>query len=239
MIYFVSDVHLGLSDGDAAGREDRFVRFLKEIPRDRTEAVYLLGDVWDFWFEYRDLIPCVGARVIAEIISLLDDGVEVLFCPGNHDLWSFSFLESLGVKKISQPYFFETGGMTVCVGHGDALGKVPFAVRLMTAVFHNRAAQRAFSVIHPWLAYRLGNGWSRSNRSKHASYRFQGESEPLYAYASELSERRRVDLFVFGHFHDSVDMTLPGGARFVVLNDWMKGGMPHVALDGGTLTVVP
>ena len=121
-VYFVSDVHLGLKVGDPAEREARFVRFLREIPRDTTLAVYLLGDIWDFWYEYRDVVPREGALVVAELVSLMKDGVQVHFCEGNHDIWTFSFFEELGMEKFRQPCLVNILGSDFCLGHGDGIG---------------------------------------------------------------------------------------------------------------------
>lgn len=244
-IYFVSDVHLGLKSGNPAEREMRFVNFLKEIPREGTQALCMLGDIWDFWYEYRDVIPREGAKVIAALVSLMDEGVEVWFCPGNHDVWTFSFFESLGMRRIDQPAFLDVSGFKFCLGHGDALGKADFGSRLIWSLFHSKLAQALFSTIHPWLAYRFGSCWSVSNRNKHVrrairngEYHFRGESEPLYGFCKEVLSERHVDFFVFGHFHDPYDAVLPGGSRLLVLDDWVKGGTPHAVFDEGRLTLL-
>lgn len=232
LVYFVSDVHLGLRTADPAEREERFVSFLRKIQNDSTKALYLLGDIWDFWYEYRDVVPRHGARVIAQLISLMDSGIEVCFCPGNHDIWTFSFFESLGMRRIRQPYRVEIGGKQFCLGHGDGLGGAGLGYRLLQKIFHNKVAQRLFSTLHPWFAFRLGLGWSGSNRVRHKPYRFRGEQEPLYRFALEESAGKHVDYFVFGHFHDAVDMTLPDGARLIVLNDWMDSREPYGCFNG-------
>ncbi len=231
-IYFVSDVHLGLELHDPAEREARFVAFLKGIPRESTRALYLLGDIWDFWYEYRDVVPRCGVRVVAALISLMDDGVEVSFCPGNHDIWCYSYFESLGMRRFDQPYYLTLDGKVFCLGHGDALGGARRSYAFMLKVFHNRTLQRFFSTLHPWIAFRIGLGWSNSNRRTHLPYHFRGADEPLYRFALAESSRRKVDYFVFGHFHDAVDMTLPTGARLIVLKDWMDGGQPYGRFDG-------
>ena len=233
-IYFVSDVHLGLRTADPTEREARFLAFLKGIPEDRTRALYLLGDIWDFWYEYRDVVPRIGVRVVAQLIRLMDAGVEVWFCPGNHDIWTFSFFESLGMHRFEQPLFVRIDGTDFCLGHGDLLGGAPRGYTLMLKIFRCRVLQRLFSTLHPWLAYRFGLGWSNSNRRKHTPYHFRGAEEPLYRFALEASEKRHVDYFVFGHFHDAVDLTLPTGARLFVLKDWMSGGMPCGVFNGSS-----
>lgn len=237
--YFVADVHLGLRTACPEEREERFINFLKSIEQD-AKALYLLGDIWDFWYEYRDVVPKTGARVIAQLIRLMDTGVEVFFFEGNHDIWTFSYFESLGMKKLHQPYFLEIEGRQFCIGHGDGIGGAKPGYRIMLKVFHNKVAQALFSTLHPWIAYRFGLGWSHSNRRKHTPYHFAGPGEPLHEFAVSTLKERKVDCFVFGHFHDHVDLPLEGGSRLVVLKDWMEGGHPHAVLDeSGTLTVNP
>ncbi len=233
-IYFVSDVHLGLNMNNPEEREARFVRFLKNIPRDRVKVLCLLGDIWDFWYEYRDVVPRCASRVVAQLINLMDDGVEVWFCAGNHDIWTYSYFESLGMRRFEQPYFFEFEGNRFCVGHGDALGGAKLAYRLMRGLFHCRFLQACFSLLHPWLAYRIGHSWSDSNRKTHKPYSFRNEDEPLYKFALETLKTREVDYFVFGHFHVEVDLDLPGGAKLCVLKDWIDGGTPYLSFNGSS-----
>jgi len=231
LVYFVSDVHLGLQNADPAEREERFLSFLRGIPVASTQALCMLGDIWDFWYEYRDVVPRDGVRVLAELIRLRDAGVALYFCSGNHDVWTFSLFEELGMQRFEQPYYLTLGGKCFCLGHGDLLGGSPLGYRLMIKLFHNRLAQRLYAALHPWLAYRFGRGLSWGNRRRHKPYRFRGAEEPLYRFALAASEERPVDFFVFGHFHDSVDLMLPTGARFCVLKDWLEGGMPHAVFN--------
>ena len=229
--FFVSDVHLGLQVGDPAGRERRFAEFLQGLPED-TDALYLLGDIWDFWYEYRDVVPKGYIRVFSALQSLMDRGVKVYFFQGNHDVWTYSYFEELGMKRLEQPCLVEIGGKRFCLGHGDGLGPVPSGYRFLRGLFHNRVAQFLFSMLHPWIAFRFGNGWSRNNRLAHdQEYEFRGKDEPLYKFAEEFSARNDVDYFIFGHYHSSVDMTLPSGARLLVLKDWMRSS-PYFCFDG-------
>lgn len=229
--FFVSDVHLGLQVGDPAGRERRFADFLQGLPED-TDALYLLGDIWDFWYEYRDVVPKGYIRVFSALQSLMDRGVKVYFFQGNHDVWTYNYFEELGMKRLEQPCLVEIGGKRFCLGHGDGLGPVPAGYRFLRGLFHNRVAQFLFSMLHPWIAFRFGNGWSRNNRLAHdQEYEFRGKDEPLYKFAEEFSDRNDVDYFIFGHYHSSVDMTLPSGARLLVLKDWMRSS-PYLCFDG-------
>ena len=138
LIYFVADVHLGLKLKDPEEREKRFIAFLKGLPAESMRALYLLGDIWDFWYEYRDVVPRFGARVVAEYIRLMDAGVEVWFCPGNHDIWTYSYFEELGMKRFDQPYYVTIDGKDFCLGHGDLLGGAPRGYAFMLNVFRCR-----------------------------------------------------------------------------------------------------
>ena len=242
MIYFVADIHLGLGAGGPAEREARFVTWLRSLQKPDTEAVYLLGDIWDFWYEYRDVIPREAVRVTAAIIDLLDSGVKVYYIPGNHDVWLYSFWQELGVTVLPQPQVLELAGKRLLVGHGDGLGGGPWGYRLMLSIFHNRLCQKLFSALHPWFAFRFGTDWSNSNRRKHGGYVFKGEAEPLYRWCKAECEKAAsagtpFDICLFGHFHDAVDMPV-GGARLVVLKDWIDGGVHFASLSqSGDFTV--
>ena len=202
LTYFVSDVHLGLDVADPSGREARFVAFLRGIPASETEALYLLGDIWDFWYEYRDVVPKGYSRVFAALQGLMDAGVKVYFFQGNHDIWTYSYFEELGMTRCVQPYVTGIGGKT-----------------FLRWGFHNRFLQRCFSTLHPWLAFRMGNGWSRKSRlGKSIGYTFKGEEEPLYRFCASFAEP--VDFFIFGHYHCAVDLPV-GKARLLILRDWI------------------
>ena len=229
--YFVSDVHLGLQVADPAARERRFVDFLRSLPED-AGALYLLGDIWDFWYEYRDVVPKGYVRVFAAIQDLIERGVNVYFFSGNHDIWTYSYFEELGMKRLHQPALVEISGKKFCLGHGDGLGPVPAGYMFIQKMFHCRPLQVLFSMLHPWIAYRLGNTWSRHSRLSHDEvYIFKGEDEPLYKFVAEYEQNHEVDYFVFGHYHASVDMHLPKGGRLLILKDWLSGS-PYLVFDG-------
>ena len=236
--YFVSDVHLGLKVGDHVGRERRFADFLNGLPAD-TEAVYLLGDIWDFWYEYKHVVPKGYIRVLGALQRLMDRGVKVYFFEGNHDVWTYSYFEELGMIKLTQPSLVEIGGKRFCLGHGDGLGPVPFGYRFLRGLFHSKVAQFLFSLLHPRIAFGLGNGWSKNNRLAHdQEYEFRGIDEPLVKFAEDYSSKNKVDYFVFGHYHVSVDMILNSGARFLVLKDWMQSS-PYICFDGEAINTFP
>ena len=219
LTYFVSDVHLGLQVGDSARREAAFVRFLRGIDPQQTEALYLLGDIWDFWYEYRDVVPKGYVRVLGALTDLLDAGVQVYFFQGNHDIWTYRYFEELGLQCKVQPLVTTIGDKKFCLGHGDGLGPGQHGYKLMRWAFHNRFLQRCFSTLHPWLAFRLGQGWSRRSRlGKNIGYDFKGADEPLYRFCEAFPEP--VDYFIFGHYHARADLPV-GTARLVLLTDWI------------------
>ncbi len=223
LTYFVSDVHLGLQVADAGGREARFVDFLTGIDPEKTEALYLLGDIWDFWYEYRDVVPKGYVRVFSALQRLMDGGVKVSFFPGNHDVWSYRYFEELGMVRLTQPARVQIGGKWFCLGHGDGLGPGNRGYKFLQWIFHNRVLQVLFSSLHPWFAFRLGNGWSRSSRlAKNERYLFKGKEEPLYKFCEAYPER--ADYFIFGHYHCSgVDLPVGrDGARLLLLCDWIS-----------------
>ncbi len=234
LTYFASDVHLGLDVKSPADRERRFVRFLRSIPADKTETLYLLGDIWDFWYEYRDVVPKGYIRVFAALLNLMDAGVKVKFFPGNHDVWCYSYFRELGMEILEQPYFVEIAGKKFCLGHGDGLGPGMRSYKLMRWAFHNRFLQICFSALHPWIAFRLGYGWSKHNRlAKNISYDFKGEEEPLYKWCVETCRTHDLDFIIFGHYHSEVDMSLPSGTRLMIMKDWMDTS-PYAVYDGMT-----
>ena len=224
LVYFVSDVHLGLDVNDPADREARFVHFLESIPKDRTLALYMLGDIWDFWYEYRDVVPKGYVKVFAALMDLMDAGVGVFFFPGNHDIWCYHYFEELGIRILQQPYVVDLGGKVFCLGHGDGLGPGDYSYKAMRWFFHNRTCQKLFSaLVHPTFAFKLGERWSRNSRlARNEEYIFRDREEPLYKFAEKFSQKKKVDYFIFGHFHTRVDMRLPSGARLMVLKDWVS-----------------
>ena len=234
LTYFVSDVHLGLQAFDPADREARFVSFLRGLPQE-TDALYMLGDIWDFWYEYRDVVPKGYVRVLSALQDLMDRGVKVYFFNGNHDIWTYSYFEELGMKKLTQPCVVDIAGKKFCLGHGDGLGPTPFGYRVIKYIFNNRVVQRLFSTLHPWIAYRIGNIWSKHSRLSHNEhYESKGEQEPLYQFAREYSQEHEVDYFIFGHFHATVDQSLPSGSRLLLLKDWISSS-PYICFDGTDL----
>jgi Uncharacterized protein conserved in bacteria len=129
----------------------------------------------------------------------------------------------MGIRILKQPYVVEIGGKKFCLGHGDGLGPGFWMYKLMRWGFHNRVLQVLFSALHPRFAFFIGNGWSKRSRLARAcEYSFRGKREPIYKFAVDFDAEEHIDFFIFGHFHASVDMELPSGARLMVLKDWVQ-----------------
>ena len=175
--------------------------------------------------------------MFAALTELIDRGIKVYFFPGNHDVWTYSYFEELGMKRLEQPHVAEISGKIFCLGHGDGLGPVPSGYRFLRGIFHNRVLQFFFSMLHPWIAFGLGNGWSKHNRLTHdISYEFKGADEPLYKFAEKFAAENKVDHFVFGHYHDDVRMNLTSGAELHVMKDWILSS-PYICVDeNGTVS---
>ena len=226
MYYFASDIHLGLKVGQThATRERLFVRWLDEVSAD-AEAIFLVGDVFDFWYEYRRVVPKGFTRLLGKLSELTDRGVAVHFFPGNHDLWAFDYLQTeCGVVLHRADYeILALAGKRVFIGHGDVFGKRGRGGRLLSRVFRSRAIQWVFSTfVHPNAAMRFGHWWSGSNRkAKPIRHAFRGAEEPIVRFASDfLKEHPGIDLFVCGHIHCAEIVPLAGGSRIAFLGEWI------------------
>lgn len=222
---FVSDVHLGLDTIDPKEREQRFLKFLDSLPK-QTKKLFLLGDIFDFWYEYKYVVPRGHVRTLGKLAELADGGLEIYYFKGNHDMWTFGYLEQeIGVKVVEQPYLIEIEGKTFCLGHGHALGKIDSLYVLFLRLFGNKTLQRMFAYLHPRWTFALANGWSKRNRRKHQNHPFvfQGYDEPVFKFAMEFSKKHKVDYFIVGHFHKSLMEKMPDGGEFHILGEWIYG----------------
>ena len=236
LTYFVSDVHLGAGCGRTPELESRFVSFLNSIPAEPTAALYLLGDIWDFWYEYKSVVPKGYVKVFAALNALMENGVDVFFIPGNHDMWCYGYFEEMGVKILPQPHLAQLNGKTFCLGHGDSLGPVPAKDKMLGRLFRNRIARSLFSLLHPDAAFALARKWSEGSRHHHPSYKFGDRNEPLVDWATRYCEGKNIDYFIFGHYHCPAETTLPSGAKLLVSDCWRETGTPHLLWDGESLT---
>jgi len=236
-VYFLSDAHLG-SWGIPHGRmqERRLVRFLDSI-KDKAGAVYLLGDMFDFWHEYRYVVPRGYTRFLGKLSELTDSGVEVHFFTGNHDIWAYDYLEQeCGVVLHHQPLTTEIYGKVFVMAHGDGLGDPSRRFKLLRWMFHNRTCQRLFASIHPRWGMWLGLSWARLSQQKHAregEQVYMGENkEHLVLYTKDyITNHPNVDYFIYGHRHIELELQLSKRATMIVLGDWISQ-FTYAVFDG-------
>mgnify|MGYP005666387885 CR=1 FL=1 len=224
--YFASDFHLGIDARlPSEDRERQIVRWLESI-QDDAEAIYLVGDVFDFWFEYQKVVPKGYVRLLGKLAELSDAGVPMYFFIGNHDMWMFRYFEEeLGIPTYRKPIIREIHGKTFFIGHGDGLGPGDHGYKLIKKVFANRVCQWLFERLHPNFGIKLANFWSGKSRAINPeTASFLGEeNEWLVAYANRKLDTVDVDYFVFGHRHLPIDYLLKNGrSRYLNLGEWMN-----------------
>ena len=234
-IYFLSDAHLGLPDHKSSlPREKKLVRWLDEI-KDDAKEIYLLGDIFDFWYEYKRVVPRGFTRFLGKICEITDSGTPVHFFTGNHDLWVFNYLpQETGMIIHHEPLETEFNGVSFYLAHGDGLGKYDKGFRLMKKVFTNKIAQLLFSRLHPNFSMALGLKWSINNRyaETREDLEFKGEEkEWLILHAKDTLEIRHFDYFIFGHRHYPLELDLGNNSRFINLGDWISH-FTYAVFDG-------
>lgn len=224
--YFASDFHLGVhGQHSSAHREKQIVRWLDSI-RHNAKEIFLVGDIFDYWFEYNQVIPKGFTRLIGKLGELRDQGIQISFFTGNHDMWMFSyFQEELGITIFRSPITRTISGKTFFIGHGDGLGPGDHGYKFIKKVFSNKLCQWAFARIHPNLGVSIMKYWSgKSRHSQRENDTFLGkEREWLVQFAEETIKKEKVDFFVFGHRHLPIDYQLSNQtSRYINLGDWLK-----------------
>ena len=241
-VFFLSDAHLGsLAIEHSRTQERRIVNFLDQI-KDVASAVYLLGDIFDFWYEYRYVVPKGYTRLLGKISELTDRGVEVHFFTGNHDLWCRDYFEKeCGMILHRHPLTTEIYGKEFYLAHGDGLGDPDRMFRLLRGVFHNRVLQILFSAIHPRWAMALGLTWAKHSRLKRRDGKeppYMGEDkEYLVSYAKDyLKSHPDINYFIYGHRHIELDLQVGEQARVLMLGDWITQ-FTYAVFDGNRLSL--
>ena len=226
-IYFASDFHLGLPAGaPPVEREKKVVKWLNSITSDAKE-IYLLGDIFDFWWEYKLVVPKGFTRFLGTIASITDSGIPVHFFTGNHDMWVGDYLvNECGVIIHTEPVTKIFNGKKIHLAHGEGLGTKDYGYKILLAVFHNRPLRAMYSALHPSIGIGFGHRWSLSSRlGKGITKEFLGEDkEDLIRYAKSILESEKVDYFIFGHRHLAMSYKLNDGVEIVFLGDWIRNG---------------
>ena len=235
-IYFASDFHLGIPDhASSLVREKLIVKWLDEIKEDAAE-IYLLGDIFDFWFEYRSVVPRGYVRLLGKIAEITDADIPVYLFTGNHDMWMFDYLpQELKVTLVREHVTKEFNGKKFFIGHGDGIGPGDHGYKFIKAVFANKLCQWLFARIHPNLAFAIAGFWSGRSRVATEQLEFLGEkNEYQIIFAKDMLKSEHIDYFIFGHRHIPNDIVLSENSRYINLGDWITN-FSYAVFDGDNL----
>lgn len=238
-IYFASDFHLGSHPKSATKeREQRIVSWLDHIKADAAE-LYLLGDIFDFWFEYSTVVPKGYVRFLGKLAELSDAGVAITLFKGNHDMWMFGYLkDELNATVIDDELVIERNGKTFFLHHGDGLGPGDKSYKRLKKIFRSPICQWLFARLHPNLGIGIAEHWSKSSRVASGNKEvFLGESkEWLAVYAKQVLRSQHVDYFIFGHRHLPLDIALNEHSTYINLGEWINHNT-YAVFDGTTLSL--
>jgi len=252
-IYFVSDAHLGAPNTqESLKRERLLIKWLEEVRKDALE-IYIVGDLFDFWFEYKHVVPKGYVRLLAKLAEIVESGIPIKLFIGNHDMWLFDYLPNeIGVEIIRKPIDVNYGKHTFHIAHGDGLGPGDRGYKMIKGLFSSKICQWLFARIHPNFGIGIANYWSRKSRS-HTKKKdeFHGnEKEWLVIYAQEKLQEKAYDFFVFGHRHLPLEIELnklsnakvseafnnQKSSKYVNLGDWIEY-FTYAVYDGEELSL--
>lgn len=239
-IYFASDQHFGIPDTESSKlREKKFISWLDEVKKD-AEAIFLLGDLFDFWFEYKTVVPKGFVRVLGKIAELRDSGIPIYFFVGNHDLWMVDYFEKeLGIPVYHHPKEYEFEGKTFLIGHGDGLGPGDKGYKRMKKVFAHPLSKWFYRWVHPDIGVKLAQYLSTKNKliSGQEDIKFLGEeNEWLAQYAKRKLEQKHYDYFLFGHRHLPMEIEVGKNSKYINTGDWISH-FTYAVFDGKDLTL--
>jgi UDP-2,3-diacylglucosamine hydrolase len=226
-IYFASDFHLGLPAGsDPRDREKKVIKWLESITADAKE-IYLIGDIFDFWWEYKRVVPKGFTRFLGTLGKITDSGVPVHFFTGNHDMWVGDyFVKECGMIMHTEPLFLTLNNNRFLLAHGEGLGTNSIGYRILLSIFRNKTLRFLYAGMHPNIGMKIGLRWSLNSRlGKGISKEFLGEEkEDLIKYAKNILQSEQIDYFIFGHRHLAMTYRISELSEVFFLGDWIKHG---------------
>jgi UDP-2,3-diacylglucosamine hydrolase len=236
-IYFASDFHLGAPNyAESRKRENRIVSWLNFIEPTCSE-LFLMGDVFDFWFEYKKVIPKGFIRLQGKLAQMADSGIKIYFFKGNHDMWVDDyFTKEIGIEIISDELIIEREGKKFYLHHGDGLGPGDAKYKFLRKIFRNSFCQWLFSIVPPRIGMSVANGWSGHSRVANGETEvFSGEEkEWLAIFAKEKLLKTHYDYFIFGHRHLPLDIELNENSRYINIGEWINYNS-YAVFDGTQL----
>lgn len=223
-VYFLSDAHLGAkTHRDSLEAEKKLCRWLDHVKQD-ADSIYLMGDIFDYWYEYKYVVPKGFTRLLGKLAEVTDSGVEVHFFIGNHDIWLTDYLsKECGMILHFEPLIVDIKGRKFFLAHGDGLGDDSRSFHFLRKVFHNKFLRKCFSAIHPRWTVPLAHAWSSDSREKGGVIEYLGEdNEYLILFSKEkLKEINGIDYFIYGHRHILLNLAIAEHSRVVILGDWI------------------
>jgi UDP-2,3-diacylglucosamine hydrolase len=236
-IYFASDLHLGVPNKEKSlERERLFVQWLNEIKAD-AEAIFLVGDIFDFWFEYKKAVPKGYVRLLGKLAEISDSGIPIHIFTGNHDMWLFDYLEEeINATIYREPIEVSLKGKRFFIGHGDGLGPGDKSYKIIKKIFENKICQWLFERIHPNLGISIAEYWSKKSRIANGQKdeTYHGEKEWLTQFCKEKKKTIEVDYFVFGHRHLPLEEDLGDNTSYINLGEWVNYNS-YAVFDGEKL----
>ncbi len=239
-IYFLSDFHLGAPNhAISLEREKRIIQFLEDI-KEEAAAIVIVGDLFDFWYEYRQVVPKGYVRILGQLGRITDSGIPVYFFVGNHDMWMRGYFEvELNIPVYHEPKEFEWNGKSFWIGHGDGLGPGDHGYKFLKKFFRNKFCQWLFGILPPAAGMGLANYLSRKSRAVTGQIEeeFLGEeNEWLVIYCKEILQKKHFDYLIFGHRHLPIDFMFKNGSRYINLGDWIRYDS-YAVYDGQSLVL--
>lgn len=239
-IYFLSDFHLGAPNyQNSLQREKKIVAFLNAI-ENTAQEIFIVGDMFDFWYEYKNVVPKGFTRLLGKLAQLTDAGIKIHFFVGNHDMWMNGYFEQeLNIPVYHHPKTFERFGKKIYIGHGDGLGPGDNGYKFLKKIFRNKFCNWLFGVAHPYLGIGIANYFSRKSRQKTGSSdeKFLGEeNEWLIIYSKDVLKTQHYDYFVFGHRHLPLKLQLNNHSYYINLGDWITN-FTYAEFDGNNFDI--
>ena len=237
-IYFISDFHLGAPNAEVSlVREKKIVQFLDEIKND-AEQIFIVGDLFDFWYEYKKVVPRGFVRILGKLAELTDSGIIIHFFVGNHDMWMNDYFQKeLNIPVYFEPKIFLLNNKRFLIGHGDGLGPGDSGYKFIKKIFRNKICQTLFGLLPPYIGMGIAHYFSNKSRSREDSNIevFLGEeNEWLITYSKEILQKEHFDYFIFGHRHLPIDFKLNDNSRYINLGEWINYNS-YAVFDGSSL----
>ena len=222
-IYFASDFHLGVpSLSDSHNRERLIISWLNEIKKD-AKSIYLLGDIFDFWFEYKKVVPKGFVRILGKLAELNDSGINIHLFTGNHDMWMKDYLKSeIGLQINYNSKIIHEQEKKLFIGHGDGLGDGDYFYKFLRKVFTSNICRWAFARLHPNFGLSIAHAWSNHSRNRKKNDYVNTKKEILLAYCKKQQKNNPVDYYIFGHRHIPLEIVVDNVSKYINLGDWIS-----------------